>query len=207
MTEASSKMAMGRGYGRDQVIKIINSVINKVEHVGDGSRETIFKELNALQGIIQEARRDVGAMRPMDIKDKHIPVATDELDAVVQATAHATGTIMDACEVIETKASALATPEGADIANEVTKIYEACSFQDITGQRIKKVVTTLRTIEDKVSQLMEIIGDRLPGIEDAGSAGGEDSKPTGDRALLNGPQLPEKAITQDDIDKLLESFD
>ena len=205
MNESASKKAATKGYGRDQVIKIINSVINKVGDTGDVSRETIFKELNNLQSIIQEARRDVGAMKPMDIKDKHIPVATDELDAVIQATAGATGAIMDCCEVIESKASALTGPEGAEICGEVTKIYEACSFQDITGQRIKKVVTTLRTIEDKVSRLMEIIGDRLPGIEDTGSGG--DEKPTGDKALLNGPQMPDKAITQADIDKLLSQFD
>src|SRR5690606_26207106 len=135
-------------------------------------------------------------------KDKHIPNATDELDAVVGATAEATGTIMDACEVVEAIAATLGGETGDALAAEVTKIYEACSFQDITGQRIKKVVTTLQVIETKVDALLGVLADKMPGIEQG--AGEEEGE--GD-SLLNGPQLPEKAVTQADIDKLLADFD
>ena len=81
-------------YEREQVVQIINSVISKVENTG-GARLSIFKELKDLQRIIDEARSEIGATRPTDIKGKHIPTATDELDAVVEATAEATGKIMD----------------------------------------------------------------------------------------------------------------
>jgi chemotaxis protein CheZ len=82
----------------------------------------------------------------------------------------------------------------------VTKIYEACSFQDITGQRITKVVTTLKTIEAKIAQIIDRFGvKRAPAdAEPAVAAPG-----TG---LLNGPQLPSNAMDQSDIDKLLASF-
>ncbi len=199
MKEAAHK----NSYGRDQVIKIISSVLNQVEHTGEISREAIFKELQELRRIIEEARREVGAARPGDIKDKHIPTATDELDAVVNSTAEATGTIMDCCEAIETRASAIGGDHGGALSAEVTKIYEACSFQDITGQRIKKVVSTLKTIEGKVEKLLAVIGQKMPGEETED----EGDKRTGDAALLNGPQMPDKAITQNDIDKLLEQFD
>jgi len=32
--------------------------------------------------------------------------------------------------------------------------FEACSFQDITGQHIQKVVGTLTSIEDRISGLL-----------------------------------------------------
>ncbi|MCB1651072.1 MAG: protein phosphatase CheZ [Alphaproteobacteria bacterium] len=198
MTAAAEK----ESFGRDQVIKIISSVIKKVEHSGDDSRLSIFTELKELERIIEEARSEIGLARPGDIKDKHIPTATDELDAVVEATAEASGKIMDACDVIQEKA-AEAGDAGGPITDEVMKIYEACSFQDITGQRITKVVTTLKTIEDKVHKLVQILGDKLP-IEDQGDEG--DTR-TGDERLLNGPQMPDKAISQDDIDALLAGFD
>ena len=193
----------GAVYEKDQVVKIINSVISKVEQAGEVSRDTIFKELSDLQKVIEEARSEIGAARPSDIKEKHIPTATDELDAVVEATAEATGTIMDCCDVIQEKAGAVGGENGDAIGNEVIKIYEACSFQDITGQRITKVETTLKTIEEKVGKLVDILASRMP-VEEGEDQG--DTR-TGDEALLNGPAMPDKAITQDDIDKLLEDFD
>jgi chemotaxis protein CheZ len=190
-----------QGYGRDQVVKIINSVLQKVES-GDDGRLVIFRELKQLQKIIDDARKELGAARAGDIKDKHIPTATDELDAVVAATAEATGTIMDSCDVIIEKAGE-AGAIGQSIKDEVTKIYEACSFQDITGQRITKVVTTLRTIEEKVSKLVAVLSDKLPVEMPAGE---EEDKRVGDERLKNGPQMPDKAISQADIDKMLEDF-
>ncbi len=189
-------------YGRDQVVKIINSVLSKVEHPVEDDRHTIFHELKELKRIIEEARAEIGMGRAHDINEKHIPTATDELDAVVAATATATGTIMDSCEIIESEASAIGGEEGEILANEVTKIYEACTFQDITGQRIKKVVTTLRTIEEKVAKLIVVLGEQ----SGTGSVDEDDTR-TGDERLLNGPQMPETAISQDEIDKLLSEFD
>lgn len=194
-----------QSYGREQVVQIINSVVSKIERVGgDATTTSIFKELKSLQRVIDEARADLGSARPTEIKDTHIPNATDELDAVVEATAEATGTIMDCCEVIQDKAADAGQDACDAINNEVIKIYEACSFQDITGQRITKVVSTLKTIEEKVGKMVDILSERLP-IEEA-AANDEDDGKTLEERLLNGPQMPDKAITQDDIDKLLEDF-
>ncbi len=189
-------------YGRDQVVKIINSVLQKVES-GDDGRTAIFRELKQLQKIIDDARAELGAARAGDINSKHIPTATDELDAVVAATADATGTIMDACDIIGDKAGEVGGANGDAITAAVTSIYEACSFQDITGQRITKVVTTLRTIEDKVSKLVAVLSDKLP-IEM--QVGEEEDKRVGDERLKNGPQMAGEAISQADIDKLLSDF-
>lgn len=184
-------------YGRDQVIKIINSVLSRVDPPRQDQLSNIYAELKELKRIIEEARAEIGAVGATDISEKHIPTATDELDAVVAATADATGRIMDACEVIESGAAAIGGDAGDIMAAEVTKIYEACSFQDITGQRIKKVVGTMRTIEEKVGRLVSALGGQA-----SGSTADEDTR-TGDERLLNGPQLPGNAISQDEIDRLL----
>lgn len=194
-------------YDREQVVQIINSVVSKIENVGGEATATgIFQELKGLQRIIDEARNEIGLTRPKDIQDKHIPTATDELDAVVEATAEGAGTIMDSCDVIQEKAVEVGGDAGEAIGNEVIKIFEACSFQDITGQRITKVVTTLKTIEDKVQKLVDVLGEKLP-IEHHEGPDPEEEEKTIEEKLLNGPQMPDKAITQDDIDKLLEDFD
>lgn len=205
MSEAAPK-SDGHVYGRDQVVKIINSVISKVEGHEGLSREGVFKELSDLKQIIEDARNNIGSAKPHEIKDEHIPTATDELDEVVKATATATGAIMDACEVIEEKAGAIGGDDGGAIGAEVTKIYEACSFQDITGQRITNVISSIRSIEQKVDQLLSAIGGEATGDSQDIASGADDSA-QGDEDLLNGPQMPDQAISQDDIDKLLAEFD
>ncbi len=83
----------------------------------------------------------------------------------------------------------------------MTRIYEACSFQDITGQRITKVVTTLKVIEEKVAHIISTFGPNIPPMAKTGTHVASDAD------LLNGPQLPANAMDQSDIDKLLASFE
>ena len=83
------------------------------------------------------------------------------------------------------------------------RIFEACSFQDITGQRITKVVATLTYIEERLHGLQDAWG---PDIEDAeGEAGqpGKDRDARPDRDLLNGPALDGEGIEQNQVDDLL----
>lgn len=187
------------GIGRDKVVEIISSVIRKVEEAGDTSREAIYKELKDLRNLIEETRRDISSARMTDIGGKHIPTATDELDAVVAATETATEAIMDACDNLGTVSGKLGAEDNQAVMNEVTKILEACSFQDITGQRITKVVRSLKTIDEKVSRLLEILEDKIPGLP----VSEEQDNRSADAKLMNGPAAPDKAVSQADIDKLL----
>ncbi len=87
--------------------------------------------------------------------------------------------------------SADATSENyvESINDACMRIFEACSFQDITGQRITKVVSTLTYIEERLHGLQDAWG---PGIEDAdGEVGdpGQDDDARPDKGLLNGPAL------------------
>src|SRR5690606_8616053 len=142
-------------------------------------------------------------------RDHHIPSATDELDAVIGATEEATGRILDACEVFSEVSGKLPAEDAERTMTAVTEIYEACNFQDITGQRITKVVGTLKHIEDKIEQLLEAFGAgvstakttaaKQPPAEIKPKASGD--KPDAD--LLNGPQLPGNANSQEDIDAIL----
>ncbi len=86
------------------------------------------------------------------------------------------------------------------MANEIIKIFEACNFQDSTGQRINKVVKTIHFIEEKILAMINIWGAEafmyLPVASDP-SASGDDS-------LMNGPQLQNQGITQDEINALFD---
>lgn len=203
MSESASQIvaAVDGGSKRDKLVKIIGSMLDKVEQASCQTRESMFNELLDLKRVIEESKHEITIARPGDIKKKDIPTATDELDAVVAATAQATAEIMDACDAIQTAGGSI-TGEAADKINEeVMKIFEACSFQDITGQRIRKVITTLRSIEERVERLISLLGDRAANVT------GDDDKRVGDARLLNGPQLPQNSVSQDDIDRLMAELD
>jgi chemotaxis protein CheZ len=165
----------------------------------------LYHELEQLSRYIQSAKREIAALRPDDISER-IPAATDELDAVVGHTAEATGTILDACETMEKLAPSMPGETGAAVANAVTRIYEACNFQDITGQRITKVVKTLKYIEEKIDALLAAFGEglgSLQGLEPPPPAEPVDE----DARLMHGPQLPQEANQQAEIDAIMAEFD
>jgi chemotaxis protein CheZ len=170
----------------------------------------LHAELEALSHYIRKAKSEVAAIRPDELKERYLPTATNELDAIVEAAAEATNEIMDATETIEHVADQLGRNGSEVLLNATTRIYEACGFQDITGQRVTKVVNALKEIEVKVDALAAAFGD---GKDMAAEATGRNSpyrKKQGmlsDEDLLHGPQNPGEGISQDEIDRLLADLD
>ncbi len=194
-----------RPYTRQEVVEILKSAVGRV---GDDDAGKLRTQLSDLANYMDTLRHELAQLRSIEISHNHIPAATDELDAVIAETAAATGTIMDACERLQTHANDAPDDLRNAVESEVTAIFEACSFQDITGQRISKVVKALKNIENKVSDILSALGHTAHKADQAAAAASASQKaPTGDAALLNGPQLSGKAISQDEIDKLLASFD
>ncbi len=89
---------------------------------------------------------------------------------------------------------------GDEIANEIIKIFEACNFQDINGQRTNRVIKTIRFIEEKILALINIWG--VDAFLDLPVH--NDSAANGDDALMNGPQSENEGITQDEINALFD---
>jgi len=177
-----------------------DDVLNRLK-----ATQKMREELQALADYIKKAKSEISAIQANELDARNIPSATDELDAVVTDTEDATNKIMNACDQISAVSETLPPETKEKLVAIVTGIYEACNFQDITGQRINKVVRTLRHIDDWVQRLVAAIG----GSADAAGSGGIVDKKTvsSEKDLLNGPQLPGKAIGQDEIDKLMASFD
>lgn len=204
------RAAHGDTVGLDKIASVVESILSSLNGDITASDLKIYHELDALAGYIRKAKIEIASIRPEEIKDEHIPIATDELDAIVAATEEATGTILDCAENLENIASSLDEKNGEAITEAVTKIYEACNFQDITGQRITKVVKALKHIEEKVCNLVAVLGEQmnLDGLDhgaadENASQNAENSKEN----LLHGPALPQDAVSQEDIDALLASND
>ncbi|MDD3446043.1 MAG: protein phosphatase CheZ [Zavarzinia sp.] len=159
------------------------------------------RELEALLAVIHQTQTEIAALGPAELTTERIPHANDQLRSVVDATERATGVFLDIAEELEALASTFAGDGAPEIRAIATRIYEASNFQDITGQRITKVTETLGIIETRLARLVEIGG--AAGHAPPPAAQPEDGT---DSHLLNGPQLPDTAATQDDIDRLFASL-
>ncbi|WP_431270162.1 protein phosphatase CheZ [Dankookia sp. P2] len=194
------------GPGQDRIEEAVRAVLGSLSGAMTAGEAALLSELEALGREVKRAKSEIAALRVDDINDSHIPAATDELDAVVEHTAEATNEILDSCERLETVQATLSGEAAETVAAAVTRIYEACSFQDITGQRIGKVVAALKAIESRVAAVTAAFA-RSPATEAAPvAASPEDGRTEGER-LANGPQLPTAASSQAEIDRLLASFD
>lgn len=160
----------------------------------------LLGELNALGQTIARAKAEIAALSVEDITASHIPSAADELDAIVAHTAQATNDILDSCEALEAIGATLEGAQAEALQGAVTRIYEASSFQDITGQRIGKVVAALKAIEARVQGAVARIGGAAAEAEPAPEL-------TEGQRLAEGPQLPGGGTSQEEIDRLLASFD
>ncbi len=186
----------------EMVAEVVHAVLDTMQHDVLEKHVSLLAAVQALGDTISAAKAEIAALRVDDITGSQIPSATDELDAIVAHTAAATDVILETCETLDKVASALDGPLAEQLQNATTHIYEACGFQDITGQRITKVVATLQAIEARVMQMVNAFGGPRPAVLMAPVA-----VPLDAAALLNGPQLPSQAMDQSDIDRLLGSFD
>ena len=115
---------------------------------------------------------------------------------MVSHTAEATNTIMAAAEDVMSADSGDVEAYKALVMDKMMAIFEACTFQDITGQRIRKVVDTLTHIEERLERFANVMG-----VEDAELEETDEDRRRREN-ILNGPSLNGPEVAQDDIDAM-----
>ena len=170
--------------------------------------ERLKQELRSLFNYVQRVRQEIAAIdRPVE-DEHHFEKMSDQLDAIVKATEEATNTIMAMMENNEDAVGKLR--EGITDADQLAlldkisengmNVFQACSFQDITGQRVSKLVKSLSYVEERVNALVDIWGkETLQTVEVLPV-----EEKTEDEKLLHGPQMEGEGISQDEIDKLFD---
>lgn len=160
----------------------------------------IYRELREIASYITTMKSEIGALQANDLKAKRIPAAGRELDLIVQSTADATNTIMECAEAIMAADASDPAAYKSFVDEQMIVLFEACSFQDLTGQRVRKVVDTLQQIEARVTRFATAIN-----ANDAAGFADEAERRRAERAaalMLNGPQEKDKAASQDAIDAM-----
>lgn len=173
--------------------------------------EKLKVELDLIYDAINRTKREIAVLHGKSFNGEEMAKVNGELGAVVGGTEEATQQILEAAEAIDNASSALSkvtSPDQQKILSEeiqerVVSIFEACNFQDLTGQRISKVMTTMKFIENHITVMMDIWGGvdaikaHAPPIVD---------EREGDAKLLNGPKLDgdDGHASQNDIDALFD---
>ena len=159
---------------------------------------TLHDELRYISAYIKQTRTEISNLRPNDLSEDQIPGAGAELHAVVKHTAEATNTIMSAAEDVMSADTSNVTAYQDLVSGKMMEIFEACTFQDITGQRISKVVDTLDHIEKRLERFATVMG-----VEDAALVETDADRRKREN-ILNGPALNGPEVAQDTIDKMFD---
>lgn len=161
-------------------------------------------ELRKIADYIVTLRREIAVLQANEMHMEKIPAAGQELAAVVTSTEGATHEIMAIAEKVLSGDASDPAAYKAFVDNEMMALFETCAFQDITGQRISRVVKTLEHIEARVSRFASYTGVK----DETGHANDREAEDAARREnlLLHGPSIADEGNSQPDIDRLLETI-
>lgn len=158
---------------------------------------TIYRELREISDYILNMRTEIAHLRAGDLQSNRLPRAGEDLGAIVLATEEATNSIMEAAEAMMEAAGKDEATLRNVVNDKVMAIFEACSFQDLTGQRIARVISTLEHIEERIGRFASAVKTDADAVEPESAR-----EKRARELLLHGPQDKSVAIDQTDVDAL-----
>lgn len=182
----------------DAIEKLERLIAHRSEPIeADRFRFDLVEMMNA----ITRTKAEIAAIRPGRDTASHFDQASNELDAIVDTTEKATSDILAAAERVQDIAWRLreqgVDPSVCDLIDaHATEVYTACSFQDLTGQRIRKVIDVLRFLEARIDAMIKIW--RLDDLEFV-----PPHVPAPPASLAQGPAKPGEGLEQQAVDNLL----
>jgi len=186
----------------------------------------IKKELDSLSSFVERTKEGIDSLEStIRMSSERFPEASHQLTNVTQDLEKAANDIMTIVEGLmdehdrtHTLLEGLAEWAGglpSDLAgngaetikeldeinskgkNDIMTIMTNLSFQDLTGQKLKKVIGSLSVVESKLLELTLYFGFADPGAERVREQDGDPE--------LKGPDHPD-ALDQDAVEKLLKEL-
>ncbi|MEO1039311.1 MAG: protein phosphatase CheZ [Pseudomonadota bacterium] len=183
------------------VLKLAQQLTDTMQIFFSSLDKSICGEFAYIADYIARTRDEISKLRPNDIKEQRIPSAGKELEAVVGDTERATETIMSEAETILGADASDPDAYKAQVDEAMMRIIESCSFQDLSGQRVSKVVDSLKHVEKRVTRFAQAMG-----VHDANADDDEVLEEERRKKLhLNGPAIGGPEHDQGSIDELFES--
>ncbi len=193
------KKKLGADVSLADVVALAEITAQSLQSVFETLDSEVHRELRDIADYVARMKVEIAGLHFNELKQTRIPAAGQELDAIVKATEAASNTIMECAEAV-LAADARDPAFKAMVEEKMLIVFEACSFQDITGQRVAKVVETLKHIEARVARFSDALRTRDAAgfVSEAERASAERKE----RLLLNGPAL-DPHDRQREVDRLL----
>ena len=189
--------------------EMLLSAIERLERATRADTAASFERVRIglvdMADAITRAKAEIAALR-LQGAPGGIDEAREELYSVVNATEAATSDILAAAERIQETAWTL-RERGGDVRlcdaldARTTDIYTACSFQDLTGQRTRKVIQVLSYLESRIQAMVDLWGAAAPRTGSRQSAFEQSAREDG--VLLSGPAKSGEGLAQADVDRLM----
>ncbi len=171
--------------------------------------DALKKEIVVLFNSFHRIKNELASIKHPSSKNDLLGSVADQLAAISDETSAATDEIMGATEGIQEVNDRLiseikfrgARPNFDVINDNVNRILEACTFHDITGQRLTKIVDAINLLESTLNSIVTVVGkEALQSMAvDTASFHKDD-----DGIELAGPQIGDTEFSQEDIDKLFD---
>lgn len=175
---------------RDEAVQPTNVMVEAL---------AVVEELRRFAEEIAAMRAEIAHLKASELATERLPAAGRQLGQITQTTEDAANAIMEAVEDMLQADAADADAYKALVSQKAMAIFEACAFQDVTGQLIKRVSETVLQIESRITRIAERIETTaLPGVPELSERQRRERE-----LLLNGPQPGSSKIAQDEIDALL----
>lgn len=158
-----------------------------------------------------------------DVPDEMFSEASSQLGEILQTTEKATESIMELVEkhldqnertltLLNSIDSGSGNPDVAELragsealGADLMEIMTTLSFQDLTGQRIKRIVTALRQIEKVVFELFMATGLSMKAMEQNPDKSVEEIRQAS-KARATELKGPQASSSQTDVDDLLSQL-
>lgn len=191
--------ASGQKLKFNEMEYVIDSIMNKI----DGSnpdKQTALNDLKQVKESLSQIREALTSQAGQETDTFDIlPLSIKDLSDVLKILETATNGILDNAEILQKQLSSGASEN--EKLESISKICEHCNFQDLSGQRITRVIKNLEQFEFTTLTLFKL----LIGNEAFEKRANPNSLTYNNANLMNGPEVLDKAGSQDDIDKLFSS--
>ncbi len=165
----------------------------------DASYDALARDIDAVAIHINELRHAINGLGILDMTNRKLSAAQIDLNDAITVTRNATDMVLETAETL--LASPLSNCDYRALVEErMIGLMEACSFQDLTGQRLTRVSQTLGVIEERLKTFATLA--RVKPCEPQRGAEETMLDERKARQLLHGPGCPD-GLEQDSVDYLL----
>ncbi|MBT9502679.1 MAG: protein phosphatase CheZ [Burkholderiaceae bacterium] len=180
-----------RTLGADtELQRVMEEIPNARERLDYVSRMT-ENAANKVLGLVESAKPEFDSVTS---RGRELSEALNRLSTSTDFSVERARAMMKLCGDYLSKSSDFMEKQNSVL----TQIMMAQDFQDLSGQVIKKVIDIITRTEQ---QLLMVLVDTAPEKAEA-----QAEAEAGSTEALQGPQVPDKALKQDDVDDLLASL-